>query len=116
LFRCYVFLSPVMVSVSCLMALIPCSGSDSRYFAMRGICVVIPLELCMAYGMGLFCCFVPWPLLMVSVFCLVACAPCRASRAGVFGWDLVMGVSPIPISALGPLLLRDTVKKSCSPA
>jgi hypothetical protein len=81
-----------MVSVLCLMALVPCDGSDAWYFRagscngghIRGN----PVAIVLVYVMGLLCCYVSWSPVMVSVSCLVGCVTCRGMMLDISAWIL----------------------------
>ena len=83
LFCYYIPWSLVMVSVLCLVLLVPCCGSDVGYFGLDlvigGIFVVIPWQFCWPISWGLFCCYVPWSRVMVSMLCLMVLLPCCGS-------------------------------------
>ena len=47
--------------------------------SVRGYICDSPLQFYMAYVMGLFRCYVPWSLVMVSVSCLMSFVACCGS-------------------------------------
>ena len=47
--------------------------------SVRGYIRGNPVAILMADVMGLFCCYVPWSLVMVSIVCLMALVPCDGS-------------------------------------
>ena len=54
-------------------------GRGAGMESVRGYIWDSPLQFYMAYVVDLFCCYIPWSLVMVSVSCLVILVPCDGS-------------------------------------
>ena len=68
-------------------------GDFGPDLVMVGIFGVIPWQFCWLMFWGLFCCYVPWFLVMVSVSCLMALIHCMVPMYDISTLDLVMGAN-----------------------